>query len=949
MDEFDLQLNNIGGETGGNSGGKGRVKATDARGARKRTQRVVRRHDTPDLTPPEPFNEDEKVIAPVAEQPANEASASVASDRDLPYYEVAGAYEAGNSTDPEPAQDADNEAYAEEQVADRRAERRTASRRPRRPQVNADRHAKRAGGITAFLFDRRFHVFLGIVAILVATTMVVILCSHLRNAAHDQSLVLNNTVKEMIDSGRKIDNVGGAVGAWLGNALFTDALGLGAFVLAIYLFTIGGCLLAHWKINFWKFTFKSLLLAITVSVVSGLIAYVGDAAVLWGGTHGHYLNKALFEATDWIGPLLVTLILLAATVCVFLYPILRAGRFVANHVPKLPKRPVMENTGVLADDEEPTPLNDSAKVEPSEAESVADVASANPAKVEESHKETESSFAIDDDEPAAAVKPEKAAEQRSITVDVERPALNGEKDATEEPAQGILIDGPEQEEFDPHAELPNFRQPPLELLDERDEKKTVSKEELEENIQKIVRTLGNYNVSIAHIKATVGPTITLYEIVPAEGVRISTIKHLEDDIALSLKAKGIRIIAPMPGRGTVGIEVPNNSPQIVSMRKMLEAPKFRESTKALPVALGSTISNEVFVTDLASMPHALVAGATGQGKSVGLNAIIASLIYKKHPADLKFVLIDPKMVEFSLYSKLEKHYLAQLPDDDDDPIVTDMNRVLAVLNSLCVEMDQRYALMKDARTRDIKDYNRRYCERRLNPANGHRYMPYIVVIIDEFSDLILTAGKEVEGPVTRITQKARAVGIHMIIATQRPSTNVLTGLIKANCPTRIAFRVNQMVDSRTILDRPGANQLIGRGDMLYSAGGAMERVQCAFISTEEVERICDYVNDQVGFLEPYMLPDPILAAGGGEAPQAGGFAGGGLERDPLFDDCARFLVGQGQASVSILQRKYQIGYNRAGKIMDQLEACGVVGPGSGNKPRSILVDSETLDVILSQG
>lgn len=973
MDEFDLQLNNIGGRDD-NSGQTGRVKATDARGMRKRTQRVVRRHDTPDLTPPEPFSEDDKVIKPVADQAEDKQSATEPSDRELPYYEVGGAYAPGKEEDSVAAENDVREsaaASAAETVSDPEtgATREATQRRQRRTPVNADRHARRAGGVTAFLFDRRFHIFLGIVAILLATTMVVILCSHLRHAAHDQSLVLNSTVAKMIASGHKVSNVGGAVGAWLGHALFTDALGLGAFVLAIYLFTIGGCLLAHWKINFWKFTFKSLLLAIAVSVVAGLVAYIGDAAVLWGGTHGFYLHKSLYEATDWIGPLLVTLIVLSAAICVFLNPIVRVGKYVWRRLPKLPKRPVAEEYHELSDDDD----NAAAPVAVSAASSAPEAApvvvsaqaidekksAAENGNVETTQEDEKgavaqnkaaSAFAIDDDESANtdASKADKTSTPRAITVDVERPQLHGEKDAAEMQEQGIMIDGPEQEEFDPHAELPHFKQPPLELLDERDEKKTVGKEELEENIQKIVRTLGNYNVSIAHIKATVGPTITLYEIVPAEGVRISTIKHLEDDIALSLKAKGIRIIAPMPGRGTVGIEVPNNNPQIVSMRKMLEAPKFRESSKALPVALGSTISNEVFVTDLASMPHALVAGATGQGKSVGLNAIIASLIYKKHPADLKFVLIDPKMVEFSLYSKLEKHYLAKLPDDEEDPIVTDMNRVLAVLNSLCVEMDQRYALMKDARTRDIKDYNRRFCERCLNPANGHRYMPYIVVIIDEFSDLILTAGKEVESPVTRITQKARAVGIHMIIATQRPSTNVLTGLIKANCPTRIAFRVNQMVDSRTILDRPGANQLIGRGDMLYSAGGAMERVQCAFISTEEVERICDFVNDQVGFLEPYMLPDPILAAGGNEAAQGGAVAGGSMDRDPLFDDCARFLVGQGQASVSILQRKYQIGYNRAGKIMDQLEACGVVSPGSGNKPRSILVDSETLETILSQ-
>jgi S-DNA-T family DNA segregation ATPase FtsK/SpoIIIE len=382
------------------------------------------------------------------------------------------------------------------------------------------------------------------------------------------------------------------------------------------------------------------------------------------------------------------------------------------------------------------------------------------------------------------------------------------------------------------------------------------------------------------------------------------------------------------------------------MRTVLSSRKFQEAKMELPVAFGATISNDVFVTDLAKMPHALVAGATGQGKSVGLNALIASLLYRKHPSELKFVLIDPKMVEFSLYAKLKNHYLAKLDDDNEDAIITDSNRVLAVLNSLCVEMDNRYALLKDAGTRDIIEYNKRFTARRLNPEKGHRYLPYIVVVIDEFADLIMTGGKDIEGPVTRITQKARAVGIHMVIATQRPSTNVLTGLIKANCPARVAFRVNQMVDSRTILDCPGANQLIGRGDMLYSAGGAMERVQCAFISTDEVERLCDYISEQQGYPTPYLLPDPLLAAGGGES--NGGFAGGGIDRDPLFDEAARFTVSQSTASTSSLQRRYQIGYNRAGKIMDQMEAAGIVGPVSGSKPRAILIDSNTLERILSQ-
>ncbi len=930
MDDFDLHLGDIGGKS----------PANNTQGPR-RPKRVVRRHDVPDLTPPEPFEDNTGPVTVLAD---NE---DVGTDTDDTYQ--AGEQNPEYENTPDVADnDAENDAAAHEEPAAPR-------RRRRKPQ--SDRRAGRAGGVTAFLFDRRFHIFVGIFAILIAGAMTIVLCSHLRNAAEDQSLVLNNTVAQIVESGKTVNNTGGAFGAWLGHALFTDALGLGAFVIAIYLFAIGGCLIAKWKINFWSFTFKCLLTAITVSVVAGLVTATADTAVLWGGTHGRMLHKTLFAATDWMGPVLVTLVLLVATVCAFYYPLKRAANLCAKYMPRFsltvkgPDKKDPENPGgedvedEYEDKEEVTVAEETPQDNLSQPFVITQVINApaepvaeTPAKpAEPAVKDT--AFTIDDDTQDPAPEP---------TFEVERPELHGEADDEEDEA--IVIDGPTNDDYDPHASLPRFKQPGLDLLEDRPVTHSVDQKELDQNKQHIVRTLANYKISVKSIKATVGPTITLYEIVPVEGTRISSIKNLEDDIAMSLKATGIRIIAPMPGRGTVGIEVPNSDPQIVSMRQMLASPKFTDSSKALPVALGATISNEVFVMDVASMPHALVAGATGQGKSVGLNAIIASLIYKKHPADLKFVLIDPKSVEFSLYAKLEKHYLAKLPDEDDDPIVIDTNRVLAVLNSLCVEMDQRYALMKEAHTRDIKDYNRLFISRALNPAKGHKYMPYIVVIIDEFADLIMTAGKEIEGPVTRITQKARAVGIHMIIATQRPSTNVLTGLIKANCPARIAFRVNQMVDSRTILDRPGANRLVGRGDMLYSAGVAMERVQCAFISTDEVERICDFVNNQVGFAQPYMLPDPALAATGNNADTGTGIkiAGGSMDRDVLFDDCARFLVNQQTASTSILQRRFNVGYNRAGKIIDQLEACGVVGPGSGNKPRQVLVDSETLEEILSQ-
>lgn len=496
--------------------------------------------------------------------------------------------------------------------------------------------------------------------------------------------------------------------------------------------------------------------------------------------------------------------------------------------------------------------------------------------------------------------------------------------------------------YDHRAELSRYKFPTIYLLEDRPSGAIIDMEEQQANKERIEKTLLDYKIPISKIEATVGPTVTLYEIVPAEGIRISQIKRLEDDIALSLSALGIRIIAPIPGKGTVGIEVPNNDPQTVSMRAVISSRKFQETKAALPMAMGATISNDIFIADLAKMPHLLVAGATGMGKSVGLNAIITSLIYKKHPSELKFVLIDPKMVEFSLYSKLERHYLAKLPNEDE-AIITDMGKVIQTLNSLCVEMDNRYELLRNANVRSLEEYNRKFTERKLNPENGHRYLPYIVVVVDEFADLIMTQGKEVETPISRIAQKARAVGMHMILATQRPSTNVITGLIKANFPGRIAFRVIQMVDSRTILDCPGANQLIGRGDMLFSHNGSMERVQCAFISTEEVEAITEYIDNQIGYEHAYYLPEYVP-----EEAEGGVIAGASMERDSLFDEAARFVVSRQMGSTSSLQRQFGIGYNRAGKLMDQMEAAGIVGPVNGAKPRNILVDMMSLETILGQ-
>lgn len=538
----------------------------------------------------------------------------------------------------------------------------------------------------------------------------------------------------------------------------------------------------------------------------------------------------------------------------------------------------------------------------------------------------------EDDEDEIAATPIVPNGRREAET-VEAPTIfTVEVPREEEPATPAEVVA-ELGEYDPRLDLSNYHFPSLDLLKKYDRNdKPIDMEEQSENQKRIKQTLENFGISISSIKATVGPTITLYEVVPAQGVRISKIRNLEDDIALNLSALGIRIIAPMPGKGTIGIEVPNKDPQIVSMQSVISSRKFIESKYDLPVALGRTITNEVFMFDLCKAPHLLMAGATGQGKSVGLNAIITSLLYKKHPAELKLVLVDPKMVEFSIYAEIERHYLAKLPDEEK-PIITDFTKVVHTLNSLCKEMDNRYELLTRAHVRNIKDYNEKFINRHLSPDKGHEYMPYIVVIIDEFGDLIMTAGREIEMPIARIAQKARAVGIHMVIATQRPSTNIITGTIKANFPVRVAFRVSSMIDSRTILDSPGANQLIGRGDLLFSQGSDMTRVQCAFVDTPEVEAISEFIGTQPGYPKAHELPeyDP-------EGEDDGKSVASDLsDRDPLFDEAARLVVSQQQGSTSLIQRKFSIGYNRAGRLMDQLQGAGIVGPYEGSKARQVLI------------
>ena len=538
--------------------------------------------------------------------------------------------------------------------------------------------------------------------------------------------------------------------------------------------------------------------------------------------------------------------------------------------------------------------------------------------------------------PTELEKPSEEEEEEEVTMEVE--TYKEEESLADNLAQSLVE---KHGFFDPKLELSKYRFPIHDLLkDYGDRSITIDQEELELNKNKIVETLKNYNIGISKIKATVGPTVTLYEIVPEAGIRISKIKNLEDDIALSLSALGIRIIAPIPGKGTIGIEVPNQKPSIVSMRSVITSNKFQTAEMELPLALGKNISNETFVVDLTKMPHLLMAGATGQGKSVGLNAVLTSLLYKKHPAEIKFVLVDPKKVELNIYSKIERHYLAKLPDSEE-AIITDNTKVIHTLNSLCIEMDNRYELLKNGMCRNLKEYNQKYRERKLNPEEGHTFLPYIVLVVDEFADLIMTAGKEVETPIARLAQLARAVGIHLIIATQRPSVNVITGIIKANFPARIAFRVTSKIDSRTILDFGGADQLIGRGDMLYTQGNDLTRIQCAFVDTPEVQKISDYIGSQMGYASAYILPEYVEE-------NTSNLDLDPSDRDELFREAAEVIVTAQQGSASLLQRKLKLGYNRAGRIIDQMEVAGIVGPFEGSKARQVLVsDLNALDTILN--
>ncbi len=706
-----------------------------------------------------------------------------------------------------------------------------------------------------------------------------------------------------------VRNWTGSVGNFLSKVFVLDGVGIGAYFLSLLIFDWGLRLMVKVKVLKAWTIIQILILAFLwlPAVMAMLFSYHPDN--IFGGVVGHqlaiWLNKIIGTAGSIIAVIFVPAIF-----------VLVDFNFFIKKIPK--KEKSKSDSNKLKN-----PLNVSPK--------------------EDKYNTVE--FSVEDEEIPLEINTDKNDKQHEVLNTEKKTTSNNnnleltiEKPKEEakikinkvDPGVHIGID----EEYDPRMDLPDFQLPDLNLLnDYNSDTVKVNREELEANKQKIVKTLSDYSISISQIKATIGPTITLYEIVPAPGIRIAKIKNLEDDIALSLAAIGIRIIAPIPGKGTIGIEVPNKNPTIVSMKSILESERFQNSNMELPLGLGKTISNESYVVDLAKMPHILMAGATGQGKSVGLNAIIASLLYKKHPAELKFIMVDPKKVELTLYSRIERHYLAKLPDSEE-AIITDTRKVVRTLNSLSIEMDNRYELLKDAQVRNIKEYNRKFKARKLNPLHGHRFLPYIVLVIDEFADLIMTAGKEVENPITRLAQLARAVGIHLVIATQRPSVNIITGTIKANFPARIAYRVIQKVDSRTILDTGGADQLVGKGDMLLATGSDLIRLQCAFIDTDEVEKVTDFIGQQRAYPDALHLPEYY------DEEKDGSHEVDLKERDPLFEDAAHLIVQTQQGSTSLLQRKLKLGYNRAGRIIDQLETAGIVGPFEGSKAREVKVANE---------
>lgn len=767
-------------------------------------------------------------------------------------------------------------------------------------------------GLMEFLADSRTRTVLGIFFILISASLTLAFIFYFIDGPSDQSLLSEGA--DSIAEGEQVRNDMGWVGAWIAEVFIERSFGISAFLVPFILLLIG-----------FKILFRKTLLPIGKALKHSLFfvyfvplatGFLFENNTMLSGALGFQLNKWTISLIGSVGTALLLFFMTVVYSAVVFNLSVDGIRSLFS--PKSKSEESEEDFEPVADVTVKTNELNLTRSEPIK----------EPVFVEDDEPEDEpQEVAFDTPIETKKTSSEPVVANEDVQFDIETVAI--EEETVDE------VDQRDMGEYDPTLDLSNYKKPGLDLLEAYGKGEiSVDQEELESNKNRIVSTLKNYNIEIERIKATIGPTVTLYEIVPAPGIRISKIKNLEDDIALSLSALGIRIIAPIPGKGTIGIEVPNQNPDTVSMKAVLSSEKFQHSKMELPIALGKTISNETFVTDLTKMPHLLMAGATGQGKSVGLNCILASILYKKHPAQVKFVLVDPKKVELTLFNKIERHFLAKLPDTEE-AIITDTQKVVTTLNSLCLEMDNRYELLKEAQCRNLKEYNAKFVARKLNPKEGHKFLPYIVLVVDEFADLIMTAGKEVETPIARLAQLARAIGIHLIIATQRPSVNIITGTIKANFPARIAFRVTSKIDSRTILDAGGADQLIGRGDMLLSTGNDMIRIQCAFIDTPEVEKVCDWIGSQQAYPSAFELPEYINESDSGEY--------GSLDpedRDALFNEAAHIVVQHQQGSASLLQRRLKLGYNRAGRIIDQLEAAGIIGPFEGSKARQVLIQDE---------
>jgi S-DNA-T family DNA segregation ATPase FtsK/SpoIIIE len=751
----------------------------------------------------------------------------------------------------------------------------------------------------------KFKVILGYILLFISVILFTSFISYMYNWRVDQS-----NIGSLLDRSIEVENILGKIGASISHFFIYNLFGISSFIIPIILFISSYYLLFNKKI-FELIRKVNWLLVLTIWSTL-LTGYLSNYFPIQTGIVGFEINSFLKTYVGMTGIVLIISFIFILSIAV-LWNITPNSIVTLLSKFFLPKK----SEAKLQEDELKNEILEDTKVEDSDIDVKLD------SKLNDENEIQSEPTEVNDD---------------SVSMQVEE--INFEEKST----KNISFNKADLKKFDPTLDLRNFKNPSIDLLkDYGDGTIKIDQDELETNKNKIVDTLKNYNIGIKQIKATIGPTVTLYEIIPDAGVRISKIKNLEDDIALSLSALGIRIIAPIPGKGTIGIEVPNKKKSIVSMKSLISSKKYIESEMELPIAIGKTISNETFIVDLTKMPHLLMAGATGQGKSVGINAILTSILYKKHPAQVKFVLVDPKKIELSIYNKIERHYLAKLPESED-AIIIDNDKVINTLNSLCMEMDNRYELLKDAMTRNIKEYNTKFISRKLNPENGHTFLPYIVLVIDEFADLIMTAGKEVETPLARLAQLSRAVGIHLIIATQRPSVNVITGLIKANFPARIAFRVTSKIDSRTILDTGGAEQLIGRGDLLYSQSNDLTRIQCGFIDTPEVEKLSEFIGSQMGYPTAYELPeyskdDSQLSSDISIE-----------DRDSMFNEAARVIVSNQQGSASLLQRKLKLGYNRAGRLIDQMEDAGIVGPFEGSKPRQVLIsDLNSLETLLSSG